>query len=81
VPKRILSGIVTSIKNPKTVTVKVERKFKHPLYMKTVKSYKKYHAHNENGVYKEGDFVQIIESRPFSKTKMWHVVFDDKSKT
>ena len=80
-PRRVLSGIVTSVKNAKTVTVSVERKFKHPLYMKTVKKYKKYHAHNEYGKYQEGDLIQIIESKPVSKTKMWQVVFDDKTKT
>lgn len=79
-PKRTLSGIVTSVKNAKTVTVKVERKFKHPLYMKTIKKYKKYHAHNECGQYNEGDSVQIIESKPVSKTKAWQVVFDNKAK-
>jgi small subunit ribosomal protein S17 len=54
----------------------VERKFKHPLYQKIVKKYKKYAAHDENNHYKESDIVQIIESRPISKTKKWVVITD-----
>lgn len=73
-PKRILTGVVVSAKSEKTVIVKVERRFKHPKYHKTVKVSKKYAAHDENSVYKEGDQVKIIESKPISKSKRWQVV-------
>ena len=58
-PKRILVGTVTSDKTDKTVTVKVERKVKHPLYGKIIRRSKKYHAHDENNEYTVGDVVRI----------------------
>ena len=73
-PKRILQGVVVSDKTDKTVTVKVERKFLHPLYQKTVRTSKKYAAHDEHNKYKIGDAVKIEESKPISKTKKWIVV-------
>lgn len=73
-PKRVLQGVVVSSKADKTVTVKVERRFIHPLYKKTIKVSKKYAAHDPNNNYKEGDLVKIIESRPISKTKNWVVL-------
>ncbi len=73
-PKRILTGTVTSDKTDKTVTVKVERRVKHPLYGKIVKRSKKYHAHDEANEYTEGDTVRIEETKPISKTKMWKVI-------
>ncbi|WP_341787587.1 30S ribosomal protein S17 [Rickettsia endosymbiont of Cantharis rufa] len=73
-PKRVLQGVVISSKTDKTVTVKVERKFKHPIYKKFVKVSKKYAAHDSENRYQEGDKVSIIESRPISKTKTWIVV-------
>ncbi|APZ30323.1 30S ribosomal protein S17 [Rickettsia conorii] len=73
-PKRVLQGVVISSKADKTVTVKVERKFKHPIYKKFVKVSKKYAAHDLENKYQEGDKVSIIESRPISKTKTWVVV-------
>ncbi|ACR47767.1 MAG: 30S ribosomal protein S17 [Rickettsia conorii subsp. raoultii] len=73
-PKRVLQGVVISSKADKTVTVKVERKFKHPIYKKFVKVSKKYAAHDSENKYQEGDKVSIIESRPISKTKTWVVV-------
>ena len=72
-PKRVLQGVVVSAKPDKTVIVKVERRFRHPLYKKTVKVSKKYAAHDAYNKYKEGDQVKIIESRPISKTKSWVV--------
>ena len=72
-PKRTLQGVVTSDKTDKTVTVVVERRFKHPLYGKFIKKSKKYHAHDESNEYKIGDKVYIEESRPISKTKTWVV--------
>jgi len=73
-PKRILIGTVTSDKTDKTVTVKVERKVKHPLYGKIIRRSKKYHAHDEANTYKMGDTVRIEETKPISKTKTWKVI-------
>ena len=73
-PKRILVGTVVSDKTDKTVTVKVERKVKHPLYGKIIRRSKKYHAHDEGNEYKPGDTVRIEETRPISKTKTWRVL-------
>ena len=73
-PKRILQGVVTSDKNDKTVTVLVERRFKHPLLQKTVRSSKKYRAHDENNSFKAGDVVRIQECAPKSRTKRWEVL-------
>lgn len=73
-PKRILQGTVTSDKNDKTVTVLVERRFKHPLLHKTVRKTKKYRAHDPNNQYKVGDIVRIQECAPISRTKRWEVV-------
>ena len=73
-PKRILIGTVTSDKTDKTVTVKVERKVKHPLYGKIIRRSKKYHAHDEANEYRVGDTVRIVETRPLSKTKRWRVL-------
>jgi small subunit ribosomal protein S17 len=73
-PKRILIGTVVSDKTDKTVTVKVERKEKHPLYGKIIRRSKKYHAHDESNEFKPGDVVRIEETRPISKTKTWKVL-------
>jgi len=73
-PKRILQGVVVSDKNEKTVVVRVERRFAHPLLQKTVRRSKKYKAHDENNTYKTGDFVSIEECAPISKDKTWTVV-------
>jgi small subunit ribosomal protein S17 len=73
-PKRILQGVVTSDKNEQTITVIVERRFKHPLLQKTVRKSKKYRAHDEHNTYKTGDQVRIEECAPISKTKRWTVV-------
>ena len=70
-PKRVLQGVVVSDKNEKTVVVKVERRFIHPVMGKTVRRSKKYHAHDEKGEFKAGDVVRIRECRPFSKMKTW----------
>ena len=75
-PKRILQGTVTSDKNEQTITVLVERRFKHPLLQKTVRKSKKYRAHDEANTYKTGDTVRIEECAPISKTKRWTVVVD-----
>jgi len=73
-PKRILQGTVVSDKNDQTVTVQVERRFTHPMMKKTVRSTKKYRAHNERNAFKTGDVVRIQECAPHSKTKRWEVV-------
>jgi len=73
-PKRILQGVVIGDKNEKTLVVSVARRYVHPLYKKTINSSKKYQAHLESGDYKIGDKVEIIESRPYSKTKRFEVL-------
>ncbi len=73
-PKRILSGTVTSDANTQTVTVSVERRFKHPVLQKTIRKSKKYRAHDEAETFKVGDQVRIIECAPRSKTKRWEVL-------
>ncbi|MBD8890244.1 MULTISPECIES: 30S ribosomal protein S17 [Roseibium] len=73
-PKRVLQGVVVSNANDKTVTVKVERRFTHPLLKKTVRRSKKYRAHDEANKYQVGDTVQIEECAPISKNKRWTVV-------
>jgi small subunit ribosomal protein S17 len=76
-PKRILQGVVVSDKNAKTVVVQVERRYTHPLFKKTVRRSKKFHAHDEENTFKVGDIVRIEESAPISKNKRW-VVLKDK---
>ena len=73
-PKRILEGVVVSDKGNKTIVVKVERTFLHPLLKKTVRRSKKYHAHDEANVYKVGDVARIVECAPRSKLKTWEVL-------
>ena len=73
-PKRILQGVVTSDQNAQTVTVSIERRFKHPLLQKTVRKSKKYRAQDENNQFKVGDVVRIQECPPKSKTKRWEVI-------
>ncbi|WP_324755124.1 30S ribosomal protein S17 [Roseovarius sp. Pro17] len=73
-PKRILSGTVTSDANAQTISVSVERRFKHPVLQKTIRKSKKYRAHDENNTFKVGDKVRIIECPPRSKTKRWEVL-------
>tara|TARA_Y100001935_G_scaffold254874_1_gene265435 strand:+ start:3371 stop:3607 length:237 start_codon:yes stop_codon:yes gene_type:complete len=75
-PKKILEGVVVSDKGNKSITVVVERKFKHPTLQKVVMTKKKYHVHDEKNSFKEGDKVAIIETRPISKTKRFKVIED-----
>ena len=75
-PKRVLQGTVVSDKNEKTVVVKVERRFTHPLFKKTVRRSKNYKAHDEANKFKVGDIVSIEECRPISRDKRWIVVGD-----
>ncbi|WP_428548086.1 30S ribosomal protein S17 [Profundibacter sp.] len=73
-PKRILTGTVTSDQNEQTVTVSVERRFTHPVLKKTIRKSKKYRAHDPKNEFKVGDTVRIQECAPISKTKRWEVL-------
>ncbi|MED5357444.1 MAG: 30S ribosomal protein S17 [Pseudomonadota bacterium] len=73
-PKRVLQGRALRDAKDKSVSVLVERSVKHPLYQKFVKQSKKYLAHDEQNVSKEGDIVRIREARPISKRKRFVVV-------
>ena len=73
-PRRILQGIVVSDKGQKTVVVRVDRTYLHPLLQKTLRKSKKYHAHDEDNQFKTGDQVRIRECPPKSKLKRWEVV-------
>jgi small subunit ribosomal protein S17 len=73
-PKRILQGTVTSNANAQTVTVSIERRFKHPVLQKTIRKSKKYRAHDEKNEFNVGDVVRIQECAPKSKTKRWEVI-------
>ena len=79
-PKRTLQGEVVSDKQNKTIVVRVERRFTHPVMKKTVRRSKKYHAHDENNEFKVGDTVWIEERRPISKLKRWAVIQGEKKK-
>ena len=79
-PKRVLSGVVSSSNSQKTVVVKVERTFKHPMYKKYIKRSKKYHAHDETNSVNIGDKVIIEETKPISKLKCWKVLNSEKRK-
>ncbi|HAN40517.1 MAG TPA: 30S ribosomal protein S17 [Candidatus Cloacimonas sp.] len=69
--KMIRQGIVVSDKADKTIVVRVQRQYTHPLYKKTVRRHKKFMAHDELNEAHEGDTVQIMESRPMSARKRW----------
>ena len=73
-PKRVMQGVVVSSAMDKTLVVKVERKFPHPLYKKFIKRSSRYHVHDENNQHKVGDLVSIRECRPLSKLKKWEVI-------
>ncbi|MHA7871999.1 MAG: 30S ribosomal protein S17 [Hyphococcus sp.] len=73
-PKRIMQGSVVSDKGDKTVVVRVERIFTHPLFKKTVRRSNRFHAHDEGNKYKVGDLVQIQECAPRSRLKRWEVI-------
>ncbi|RZO68795.1 MAG: 30S ribosomal protein S17 [Parvularculaceae bacterium] len=73
-PKRILQGTVVSNKTDKTVIVRVERVTRHPVLKKTVRRSKRFHAHDAENKFGEGDLVLIQECAPFSKLKRWEVI-------
>jgi small subunit ribosomal protein S17 len=77
-PKRTLHGVVVSDKQNKTVVVRVERRYTHPMLKKTVRRSKKYHAHDEKNEFKVGDIVWIEERRPLSRLKRWAVIQGEK---
>lgn len=73
--RRVKKGVVVSTKMAKTLTVRVERSIRHPVYGKVVRVSKKYYAHDENpSAWQEGDIITIVETRPMSKLKRWRVV-------
>ena len=72
--KKTMTGVVVSSKMDKTVVVKVERRFAHPVFKKVVKTTKKYKVHDEKNECVEGDFIRIQESRPLSKEKRWRLL-------
>ena len=76
-PKRILKGKIIKNKTDKTVIVDVESTYMHKKYKKYLKKNKRFAVHDENNISKIGDWVQIIESKPISKTKRF-VLFDEK---
>ena len=71
--RKVRRGVVVSDKMDKTITVKVERQMKHPLYKKYIKRTKKFYAHDENNQAHIGDVVEIVETRPLSKNKCWRL--------
>ncbi|NQV21266.1 MAG: 30S ribosomal protein S17 [Rhodospirillales bacterium] len=75
-PKRILQGVVISDKGDKTVVVRVERRFLHPMMKKVIRKSKKYHAHDAENKFKIGDAIRIRECLPISKLKTWEVMVD-----
>ena len=82
VNKKTMTGVVVSNKMDKTVVIKVERKFSHPVFKKVVKTTKKYKVHDEKNECLEGDFIRIQETRPLSKEKRWRllgIISRDKS--
>ena len=72
--RKTRTGVVTSNKMAKTITVSVERRVKHPIYGKFVKKTTKFHAHDEKNECTVGDVVRIMETRPLSKTKRWRLI-------
>ena len=72
--KKTMTGVVVSNKMDKTVVIKVERRFAHPVFKKVVKTTKKYKVHDEKNECLEGDFIRIQETRPLSKEKHWRLL-------
>ena len=71
--RKVRQGVVVSDVQDKTIVVRVQRTTTHPLYKKTIRVSKKYHAHDEANDAKVGDTVRIIETRPISKLKRWRL--------
>ena len=75
---RQLTGVVISDKADKTITVKIERKVKHPTYSKIMKRSTKVHAHDEGNTAKIGDVVTVQECKPYSKSKTWKLLSNNQ---
>ena len=78
---RTVSGVVVSDRMEKTITVKVERRVKHPVYGKFVRKSTKIHAHDEQNTCNVGDTVTVVECRPISKSKTWRLKSVDERAT
>ena len=76
---RQLTGVVISDKADKTITVKVERKVKHPTYSKIMKRSTKVHANDEGNTAKIGDVVTVQECKPYSKSKTWKLLSEEQA--
>lgn len=74
-PRRVFEGVVVSDTNDKTVVVRVESKIKHPVYKKYILRSAKYAAHDPENKCKKGEVIRIIEGKPVSKSKRWHVLY------
>ncbi len=72
--RKVRKGIVVSKSGDKSIIVRAERRMLHPIYGKVVKTFKKYHTHDEDNKAKIGDAVTIMETRPLSRTKCWRLV-------
>ena len=79
--RKVRQGVVVSDKMDKTIVIAAKFKEKHPIYGKFVQKTKKYHAHDEKNEAHVGDTVQVMETRPLSRTKRWRLVqIVDKAK-
>lgn len=78
---KVRKGVVVKAKMQKTVVVKVERVFRHPVYNKVVRAAEKFKAHDELGTCKVGDQVEIMETRPLSRDKRWRVINNNNGTT
>ena len=72
--RKTMTGVVVSDKMDKTLVVRVERKFAHPVFKKVIKTTKKYKVHDEKNECQEGDLIRIGETRPLSKEKRWRLL-------
>lgn len=80
-PRRVMEGVVVSTKQDKTAIVRVERRSQHPLFKKTIRTSKRYHAHDEANAAIVGKTITIRECAPKSKLKRWEVVSVDGGKS
>jgi small subunit ribosomal protein S17 len=72
--RKVREGVVVSSNMDKTVVVKISRRIAHPLYKKIITKFNKFHTHDEKNEAQVGDLVEIMETRPVSKTKRWRLV-------
>ena len=72
--RKVREGVVVSSKMDKTVVVKIARRIAHPLYKKIITKFNKFQTHDEKNEAQVGDLVEIMETRPISKTKRWRLV-------